>query len=122
MADVDSHGTFTAQGSFLPDRFIKDFGGKYFSGILHQKMQNGILRGCQGNSVPIHCDGFGPVVQCNAADRDTAVLFRTAANVLNIQTVNAVGFLTSAALAALTFFAGRGMLRIIRDDLLDGEV
>ena len=49
-------------------------------------------------------------------------LFRTAANVLNIQTVNAIGFLTSAALAVLTFFAGRGLIRIIRDDLLDGEV
>ena len=49
-------------------------------------------------------------------------LFRTVANVLNIQTVNAIGFLTSAALAVLTFFAGRGLIRIIRDDLLDGEV
>ena len=49
-------------------------------------------------------------------------LFRTAANVLNIQTVNAIGFLTSTALAVLTFFAGRGLIRIIRDDLLDGEV
>ena len=49
-------------------------------------------------------------------------LFRMAADVLNVQTVNAIGFLTSAALAALAFFAGRGMIRVIGDDLLDGEV
>jgi len=49
-------------------------------------------------------------------------LFRMTADVLNVQAADAIGFLTSAALAALVFFTGRGMIRAIGDDLLDGEV
>lgn len=49
-------------------------------------------------------------------------LFRMTADVLNVQAADVIGFLTSAALAALAFFVGRGMVRAIGDDLLDGEV
>src|SRR5699024_190106 len=50
------------------------------AGIGHEQMQYGVFRGGQGRRLSFHGDGFGPVVQGNAADGDlSGGGFRTAA-------------------------------------------
>ena len=73
MADMDCHGTFVAQSSFLPDGFIQQLGGIYFSGIFHQQVKNGVFCGGQRHRIAVYGDGFCAVVQNDAADGNSAL-------------------------------------------------
>ena len=78
------HGALAAQRRLLPDGFIEHLGGEHLSGVCHQKVQNGVLRGREGHRFPLHGDGFGAVVQDDAANGDAAAALLRAAAQLGI--------------------------------------
>ena len=69
------HSAFAAESGFLPHGLIQSLGGINFAGMLHQELQNAVLRRSQSSGYTFYRHGFGPVIQGDAADGDFVRLF-----------------------------------------------
>ena len=60
---MHSHGSFTANGGFLPDSLVERLGGIDFTGVGHQQMENGVFGRGQRDLIAVNGDGFGAIIR-----------------------------------------------------------